>query len=72
MDKGKSYDGLRSASLKPSFSGPTYPRLQIFKTQIRISYYYVLADKVKKEKIISTLMRIIRKLLSIIDPSKRR
>jgi hypothetical protein len=55
MNKEKSYDSLRNASSKPSFSDLTYPRSQIFETQIHISYYYVLASKVKKEKIISTL-----------------
>ncbi len=42
--------------MKRIFSGPTYPRSQMFETCIRVSCYYMLASVVKS-KLILTSMR---------------
>lgn len=48
---------LRSGlSVERIFSGPTYPRSQMFETCIRVSCYYMLTSVVKS-KLIPTSMR---------------
>lgn len=48
---------LRSGlNVERIFSGPTYPRSQMFETYIRVSCHHVLASKIRR-KLIPTSMR---------------